>query len=288
MKKLKLFIPLITPFDNNNNIDFFSLEKLILYINNLKYINYIILFSNFSEYSFISNNEKIDIINCIKNNNKNIKIILKINNIYNYKDIEEQLSQNIYNNINYIIIDYPNINNIYKEEIINNFNKIFNKFKYLFFIINIKKKINDDILLKIKNKNNNFIGIINNNLIKNYELINKIKIFINNDIELFLNNKIFNNIDGIISPLLNIIFNFIYNKIIIKINNNQYIEYDEKYYKFIELINILYNKINPISGVKYLLNYIKICKFFIKLPCNKIDNIKLYNKIVNIFNIIYN
>ncbi|WOX79382.1 hypothetical protein [Candidatus Shikimatogenerans bostrichidophilus] len=286
MKNLELFIPLITPLDKKNNIDYFSLEKLILYINNLKYINYIILFSNFSEYSFITNNEIIDIINCIKNNNNNIKIILKINNIYNYNDIEEKLSQNIYNNINYIIIDYPNINNIYKEEIINNFNKIFNKFKYLFFIINIKNNIDDNILLKIKNKNNNFIGIINNYLITNYELINKIKIFINNDIKLFLNNKIFNNIDGIISPLLNILFNFIYNKIIIKINNNQYIEYDEKYYKFIELINILYNKINPISGIKYLLNIINICKIYIKLPCNNIENINLYKKIKKIYNLI--
>ncbi|WOX79251.1 hypothetical protein [Candidatus Shikimatogenerans bostrichidophilus] len=286
MRKLKLFIPLITPLDNNNNIDYFSFEKLILYINNFKYINYIILFSNFSEYSFISNNEKIDIINCIKNNNKNIKIILKINNIYNYNDIEEILSQNIYNNINYIIIDYPNINNIYQEEIINNLNKIFNKFKYLFFIINIKNYIDDNILLKIKNKNNNFIGIINNYLITNYELINNIKIFINNDIDLFLINKIFNNIDGIISPLLNILFNYIYNKIIIKINNNQYIEYDEKYYKFIELINILYNKINPISGIKYLLNKINICKYFIKLPCNNIENIKIYKKLEKLYNII--
>ncbi|WGH26074.1 MAG: hypothetical protein NHF93_01060 [Candidatus Shikimatogenerans bostrichidophilus] len=286
MNKLKTCIPIITPFDKKKNIDFFSLEKLILYISNLNYINYILLFNNFSEINTLSNNEKIDIINCVQNNNKkNIKIILKINNIYNFNDLSNIINQNIYKDINYIILDYPKLKNIYKKEIIYNFNKIFKKYKYIYFFIEIKKKIyiNENIFLILKNENNNFIGIINssNYIFKNYNLIKNIKIFINNDL-LFFNN-IYYNINGIISPLLIILFNFIYDNFIKNINNNLICIYNKKYYKFIKLIDILYNKLNPISGLKFLLRKINICKRYLKLPCNKIINIKQYNKIEKIF-----
>ncbi|WGH28098.1 MAG: dihydrodipicolinate synthase family protein [Candidatus Shikimatogenerans bostrichidophilus] len=119
MEKIKISLPLITPFDNKYNIDFFSLEKLMLFINNLNNIDSIIIFDKFSEYFTIYNNEKIDLINCIQNNNKkNIKIYLKINNIYIFDEIDNIINQNIYKNIYYIILDYPNISNkIYKKKL---------------------------------------------------------------------------------------------------------------------------------------------------------------------------
>ncbi|WGH27616.1 MAG: dihydrodipicolinate synthase family protein [Candidatus Shikimatogenerans bostrichidophilus] len=287
--KIKHFIPIITPFDNKNNIDFFSLEKFIIYLSNIKNIKNIILFSNCSEYNLLSNNEKIDIINCINNTiKKDINILLKINNLFNKYDIINIINQNIYKNINFIIIDYPNLNKIYYKEIINFFNKIFKEKKYLKFFITINKNINinENVFLKIKEKNKNFIGIINkcNFFFKNYELINNIKIIIYNDINFF--KKIFFNINGIISPLFNILFKFINKNIIKKINNNKIILYDNKYFFFLKLINILYKKINYISGIKYLLNINNICNYYVKLPCNDINNIVYYKKLKKIYNYI--
>ncbi|WGH25711.1 MAG: dihydrodipicolinate synthase family protein [Candidatus Shikimatogenerans bostrichidophilus] len=289
MKKLNISIPIVTPFDKKNNIDFFSLEKLIFYISNLEHINNIILFSKYSEYYSLSTNEKIDIINCIQNNNKkNINIILKINNIYNYNDVIYIINQKIYKNIYYIIIDYPNISNIYKKDIINNYNKIFKYFKYLYFFISIKNKnIDENIFNKIKETNKNFIGLIDqcNYEIYKYDLINNIKIIINNDIYLLKN---IYNIDGIISPLFLFFFDYINNYIIKNIQNNKSFLYDKNYLNLIYFINILYKKINPISGVKFLLNIIGICKIYMKLPCNNIDNIIFYNNIKDIYNKIIN
>ncbi|BDT61536.1 MAG: hypothetical protein RDO_0640 [Flavobacteriales endosymbiont of Rhyzopertha dominica] len=285
---IKNFIPLITPFDKKYNVDFLSLEKLILFISNIKGINYIIIFNEYSEYYSLYNNDKIDIINCIQNNNiNNINLVLKINNKYYNSDIIYILNKKIYKNIKYIIIDYPNIKSIFINEILNNYNKIFKYFKNIYFFINFNnnKYINEKILLKIKLNNKNFLGIIikENYLIKNYSFFKNIKIIINND--LILINKY---IDlkyyyGIISPLFNIIFEFI-NNIIYNYNNKMI--YNKKINNFEKLINIIYNKINIISGIKYLLNIKNICNFYIKLPCNNINNIKYYKKLKKIYNIL--
>ncbi|MDH3004972.1 MAG: hypothetical protein NHG09_00785 [Candidatus Shikimatogenerans sp. JK-2022] len=260
-------LPLITPLDKKNNIDFFSLEKLIFFISNLKYLNNIILFSEYSEFNTLSSNEKIDILNCILNNNiPNINIILYIQNLINYNDIIEIINQKIYKNIFYIILDYPNLNNKYIKNIFENFNKIFSKFKYLFFYINIKNKnyIKKKIFIKLKKKNKNFIGLIYKNLNFN---IKKIKIIINNDL-LILNNYFKYN--GIISSLFLFFFDYI-----LKILEKRII--NENYYNFIKFIKIL-SKINYISGIKFLLYKNKIIKnFFMRLPCNNILNIKYYN-----------
>ncbi|WGH27103.1 MAG: hypothetical protein NHG12_01075 [Candidatus Shikimatogenerans bostrichidophilus] len=289
MKKIKIILPIFIPFDNKYNIDYFSLEKLILLINNFNIIDNIILFDNYYEYNCINNNEIIDIINCIQNNNKkNINIILKINNIYNYNEICNIINKNIYKDIYYIILEYPKLSKIYKKEIINNYNKIFKKYKYLNFFIEIKKKkyINEKIFLKIKNNNLNFIGLINktNFFFKNLELINNIKIYIYNDINFF--NCINNNINGIISPLFYILLNYINKNIIYNIKKKKIIIYNKKYYYFLKLINYLYNIINPISGIKYFLKKIKICKIYNQLPCNNIKNINVYNKINKLYKLI--
>ncbi|MDH3004361.1 MAG: hypothetical protein NHG00_00980, partial [Candidatus Shikimatogenerans sp. JK-2022] len=99
MKKIRTYIPLITPFDKNYNIDYLSLEKIIYHIINLEYIENIILFDNLSECNTFTINEYIDIINCILNNNKvNLNIILKISNIYNYNDLINIINKKYFKN----------------------------------------------------------------------------------------------------------------------------------------------------------------------------------------------
>ncbi|MDH3004976.1 MAG: hypothetical protein NHG06_00015 [Candidatus Shikimatogenerans sp. JK-2022] len=283
MKKIKINIPLITPLDNNLNIDYLSLEKLIFNINNLEYINSIIIFDKYSEYYTFTINEYIDIINCIFNNKKNLNIVIKINNIYNYSDLINILNKKIYKDIYYIILDYPILNSKYKYDIIKNYNKIFKYFKYLYFYFSIKNKkyIDEDIFIKIKYKNKNFIGIINetNYIFKKYKLINNIDIIINND--LFLFNNL--NINGIISPLFLFFFDYIYNYIILNINNNKLFLNNENYYRLISFINILYKKIYTISGIKYILNKLNICNIYVKYPIYNIENIIEYKKLISIF-----
>ncbi|WGH25159.1 MAG: dihydrodipicolinate synthase family protein [Candidatus Shikimatogenerans bostrichidophilus] len=287
MKKIKIYIPLITPFDKDLNIDYLSLEKLILYIINLENIDSIILFDKISEYYSFTVNEYIDIINCIINNNKSkIKIIIKINNIYNYKDLINIIDLKYYKNINLIMLDYPNIDNKYKKDIITNYNNLFKNYRYLSFYLylNNKKYIDENILLEIKNSNKNFIGIINKTdyRFKNYTLINSLSIIIYNDLFFykFINFKPY----GIISPLFLLLFNYIYNNIILNINNNKLFIYDKNYYRFIKFINILYKKIYTISGIKFLLDSMNLCKFYVKYPINNINEILEYQEIKKIFN----
>ncbi|MDH3003841.1 MAG: hypothetical protein NHF95_00970 [Candidatus Shikimatogenerans sp. JK-2022] len=289
MKKIIISLPLITTFDKKYNIDYFSLEKLILFINNLN-IDNIILFDNYSEIDNIYNNEIIDIINCIQNNiNKKINLFLKINNIYNYEEINYIITQNIFKNIYYIIIDYPYLNNkIYKYEIINNYNKIFKKFKYLkfFFNFNNKKYINEENLIKIKLNNNNFIGIINktNFFFKKIKIFYDIKIYIYND---YLYFKYLNyNIDGIISPLFYLFYNYINNNILNYLDKKNFLKKNKKYYYFLKFIKYFNFKVNPISYIKFFLKKKKICKKYVKLPSNDIKNYNIYNKINDIYNII--
>ncbi|MDH3004746.1 MAG: dihydrodipicolinate synthase family protein [Candidatus Shikimatogenerans sp. JK-2022] len=291
MKNIKINIPLITPLDNKNNIDFFSLEKLITYISNYKVDN-LILFDKFSENITLSINEKIDIINCIFNNNiKNINIILKINNLYNYNDLIDILNQKLYKNIYCFILDYPNLSYLYNNEIIKNYNKIFKNFKYLYFYLNFNKYNNfffdENIFIELKKKNKNFLGIINKTkyIFNKYNLVNKLEIFINNDIYLFKN---IYNINGIISPLFLFFFDYINNNIILNIKNYKNIIYDLNYYNLVKFINYLYNyKLNPLFCIKYLLEKLNICKKYIRKPCNNFEKfIKYYKKLKKIYNTI--
>ncbi|MDH3004662.1 MAG: hypothetical protein NHF90_00715 [Candidatus Shikimatogenerans sp. JK-2022] len=292
MKKIKTYIPLITPFDKNLNIDYFSLEKIYFHIINLEYINGIILFDSFSEYKTINLNDKIDIINCILNNNKfNLNIILKINNLYNYYDLVFEINQKIYKNIYYIILDYPKFYNTkYQKDIIKNYNKLFKNYKYLFFYFTIKNRtnINENFILNIKENNKNFLGIINktNYIFKNYELIKNLDIIIYNDLLLF--NNIFLNINGIISPLFLLFFNYLYNDIILNINNNKFFLFNKTFYNLIKFIKILYKKIYPISGIKFLLNHLNLCNLDIKYPISNFQNINEYNQLITLFNKIIN
>ncbi|MDH3004387.1 MAG: hypothetical protein NHG08_00125 [Candidatus Shikimatogenerans sp. JK-2022] len=290
MKKINNFLPLITPFDYKLNIDYLSLEKILFYINNLENLNNIILFDNISEYKTFTDNEYIDIINCIYNNNKNnLNIILKINNFYNYYDLINILNKTIYKNIYSFILDFPkNLNNYeYNKDIINNYNKIFNYFKYLKFYFFIKNDININLLIELKKKNKNFIGIIinNKNLIKNIKLIKYFKIIVYNDLLIF-NNLNFN-IYGIFSPLYYFFLNYI-NNITLNFYKKNFFLIDNNFYKFINLINILYNKIYYISGIKYLLYNLNICEYYTKKPINNIKHIKEYNKLKKLFKIIIN
>lgn len=291
MKKIEINIPLITPLDDKFNVDYLSLEKIMFHIINLKYIDNIILFDKFSEYKFFTINEYIDIINCVINNNKkNINLILKINNYYNYDDLVNILNNNINKVFYNIILDYPLLNKIYKKDIIENYNKIFKKYKYLnfYFTFKNKKYIYEDILINIKSNNNNFIGIINETdyIFKNFNLINNLKIINNNDNILF--NSIFHNYYGIISPLFLFFLDYIYNNILKNIYNNNLFLLDINFYELINFIKILYKKINTISGIKYLLNELKICNYYTKLPINNINDILEYKKLINIFNKIIN
>ncbi|WGH25347.1 MAG: hypothetical protein NHF87_01065 [Candidatus Shikimatogenerans bostrichidophilus] len=287
MKKIKIYIPLITPFDKNLNIDYLSLEKLMLYIINLENIDGIILFDKISEYYTFTVNEYIDIINCILNNNKNkINIILKINNIYNYKDLINIIDLKFYKDINIIMLDFPNLNNKYKYDIIKNYNYLFKYYRYLsfYFYLNNKKYIDENILLEIKNSNKNFIGIINktNYIFNNYNLINSLSIIIYNDLLFYklINLKPY----GIISPIFLFLFNYIYNNIILNINNNKLFIYDKNYYRLIKFIYILYKKINPISGIKFILDSINLCEPYVKYPIYNVDKLLEYQKIKKIFN----
>ncbi|WGH24611.1 MAG: hypothetical protein NHF92_01025 [Candidatus Shikimatogenerans bostrichidophilus] len=294
MKTIKRYIPLITPLDGNLNIDYLSLEKILFHIIDLEKIDNLIIFDNYSEYKLINVNDRIDLINCIINNNNNninLKLILKINDIYNYNDLIYEINKKLYKNIYYIILDFPfYYNKIYKEDILINYIKLFKYYKYLYFYFSIKKgcKIDENFLLKLKNKCNNFIGILNKNNynFQNYELINNIDIIINNDLNLF--NNINLNISGVSSPLFYFFLNYFYNEIFLRIQNRKYLKFNNTYYNVINFINILYKKIYTISGIKFLLHYLNICNFYIKDPIYNIDNISYYKKLKILLNKIIN
>ncbi|WGH24796.1 MAG: hypothetical protein NHF88_01030 [Candidatus Shikimatogenerans bostrichidophilus] len=292
MKTIKRFIPLITPLDNNFNIDYLSLEKILFHIINLEKINYLIIFDNISEYQLINSNDKIDLINCIINNNKNnLKIILKINNVYNYYDLIYEINKKIYKDFYYIIIDFPlYYNNKYKEDIIENYIKLFKYYKYLYFYFSIEEKsnIDENFFLILKKECNNFNGIFNKKkyIFQNYELINNIDIIINNDVNLF--NNIHLNIKGVSSPLFYFFLNYFYNEIFYYIKKNKIFKFNKIYYNLNNLINILYKKIYTISGIKYLLNYLNLCNYYIKDPIYNIKDIIYYKRLITLFNKIIN
>lgn len=291
MKTINTYIPLITPLEKNLTIDFLSLEKILYYIVGLEKIKNLIIFDKFSEYNNIRLSDKIDIINCITNNNKaNLKIILKINNIYEYSSLISNINKKIYKNIYYIILDFPYFyNNKYKQDILNNYIKLFKYYKYLYFYFNISSiNFSERFFLLLKSNCKNFIGLFDetNTVFKNYDLINSLEIIINND--KFLFNKIFLNTSGISSPLFYFCFNYLFRDVISIINSNKIITFNKIFYNLINFINIFYSKIHIVSGIKFLLNYYNLCNPYVKDPIYTVSNIKYYNQLIQLLNKIKN
>jgi 4-hydroxy-tetrahydrodipicolinate synthase len=275
-----VYTVVVTPFDDENNINYFDLSRLINNQINTG-VQGIILLGTTSESSTISENEKYDIVDFVWNNFKNkINIVIGIggNNTQNVIDF----GRLCYNKCNGFMVTVPYYNKPSQEGLFEHFFTIANddilKNKEM-MLYNIPSRcgVNLDytIIAQLYNTCNNIVAIkeASGSLeqIRKIKSLCNIKIYSGDDLNILPIMSIGG--IGVISVASNLIPKIITN-IVNLCSNNNFNEAQTIFYKYCDLIESLFIVSNPIP-IKYLLfkNNI-INNQNVRLPLIKISNTK--------------
>jgi len=275
-----VYTVVVTPFDDEDNINYFDLSRLINNQINTG-VQGIILLGTTSESSTISENEKYEIVDFVWNNFKNkINIIIGIggNNTKHVIDF----GRLCYNKCNGFMVTVPYYNKPSQEGLFEHFFTIANddilKNKEM-MLYNIPSRcginLNYEVIAQLFNTCNNIVAI--KEASGSLEQIRKIKsscnikIYSGDDLNILPIMSIGG--IGVISVASNLIPKIITN-IVNLCSNNNFNEAQPLFYKYSNLIESLFIVSNPIP-IKYLLfkNNI-INNQNVRLPLIKISNTK--------------
>ncbi|AWU43451.1 4-hydroxy-tetrahydrodipicolinate synthase [Blattabacterium punctulatus] len=271
MKKLYgTGVALVTPFKKNRKIDFNGLEKILKYIEDK--VDYLIILGTTAENSTLEENEKKDIIECIKNSNyKKIPLILGIGGNNTENVIKKIKSINLSDFLAILSIS-PYYNNPSQEGIYQHFKSIVNNTDANIIVYNVPKRTGSNVfpetIIRLANDFNRIIGIkeASGNILQSYNIIKKkpknFSVIAGDDfISLPL---ILGGGNGIISVIAQGFPDKI-SKMISLAKNNKVKEAFSIFYEIFNMIYLLYEEGNP-TGIKTFLEIIGICSSYVRLP----------------------
>lgn len=276
-------VALITPFDDNGQIDFDSFKS---HIDNLIFskINYLVVLGTTAEVSTLSISEQVKISNfVIEINNGRVPLIIGIGGNHTKSVIDKIKIFNI-NQFQAILSVCPYYNSPNQIGLYKHFSEISKHCQIPLILYNVPSRTGINIkpitVLDLANNHDNIIGIkeANNNIKQINELIyfssNKIQVVSGND--LIASESIINGAKGVISVIGNALpkkFNQL-----VDLSINKYVtNVSKKNKELINMINLIYEEGSP-SGIKALLSQMGMCNNVLRLPLVKVSDM-LYTKI---------
>lgn len=251
----KIITALVTPFDENNNIDYESLKKLLDHIVKTK-TDSIVVAGTTGEGSTLTINEKINLFNFVKANvPKRIKVIASVGTNNTTETIKIVKKVNKLNIDGYLIIT-PYYNKPSQEGIYQHFKAIDNISNKPIIVYNVISRCgveaNIQTLIRLYHDCNHIVGL--KHASNNISLINYLKQEIPNFLiyggeDHYILDVLKNNGDGIISVITNYFGNEVYELI------NDYENGFENLtlYEYIQMISdIIFIESSP-SPIKYIL-----------------------------------
>lgn len=282
-------IALVTPFDQNKNIDFTSLGKLINHViqGNAEYL---VIFGTTGEPATLKKEEKKSIIQYIKNiNNNTLPLVLGIGG-NDTTEIIKQIQQIDLTDFDAILSVSPYYNCPTQEGIYQHFKSLAENTTTNIIIYNVPKRTGSNILpettLRLAYEFKNIIGIkeASGDILQAYKIIQKKPknfMVISGDDALALP-MILGGGNGVISVIAQGIPKE-FSEMIRLAYQNKVIKAFNLYYQMLEIIHLIFKEGNP-SGIKSLLKTIGISEIDVRLPLVNATK-KLQEKIQSIYEI---
>lgn len=278
-------VALITPFDNQNNVDHKALTKLVIYqIEND--IDYLVILGTTGESVTLSDNEKKQVIQTvIKANNNKLPLVLGIGG-NDTKKVIEQIKNTDLSNIDAILSVSPYYNKPTQEGIYQHFKAIANSTDKPIILYNVPHRTGQNMetatVIRLANDFKSIIGVKDaaDEIKQIFDLIlNKPKDFliISGDDDLALSSVLTGGA-GVISVIAQGLPKDFSKMIKLALDNNNK-EAQHIFYKVLKVSKLIYKEGNP-AGIKVILNHKGICEINVRLPLVKASKV-IYNEIVN-------
>ncbi|WP_103327274.1 4-hydroxy-tetrahydrodipicolinate synthase [Bacteroidetes bacterium endosymbiont of Geopemphigus sp.] len=272
MKKLRgTGIALVTPFDREKKVDFESLSRLSKYAIT-KGVNYLVILGTTGEPATLRDEEKNEIICCVqKANQERLPLVLNIGG-NNTQEVVEKIQTTNLSGFEAILSVTPYYNRPSQEGIYQHFKTIAENTEAKIIIYNVPSRTGSNILpktvLALARAYKNIAGIkeASGNLLQAYEILREKPShfsLISGDDALALPITLGGG-DGVISVLAQALPDEFSSMIRYALKGKP-LEAFKHYYKFFELMHLIYQEGNP-AGVKSLLHSIGICKTHVRLP----------------------
>ena len=278
-------VALITPFDNNKNVDYNALKKLVNFqIDNG--IDYLVILGTTGEAATLNNEERKKVIQTIVDtNNKKLPLVLGIGG-NNTQQVIEDIKNTDLNSFDAILSVSPFYNKPTQEGIYQHFKSIANSTDKNIILYNVPhrtgKNVEPETIVRLAHNCKNIIAVKDaaSDLQQTLEIIRtkpKDFLVISGDDSLALSSVLAGGA-GVIS----VIGQGMPNKFSKMINlglasKNQ--EAFKLHYELMPLTNLIFQEGNP-AGIKAILNHKEICDTQVRLPLIKVSD-NLYNSIIN-------
>lgn len=270
-------VALITPFKNDNSIDYNSLQSIIENIIKND-INYLVALGTTSEAATLTEKEKSELVNFIKKiNNKRLPIVLGMGG-NNTQEIIDKIKTTDFEGIDAILSVAPYYNKPNQKGIYKHFQKIAKTSPVPVILYNVpgrtSSKILADTCLKLANDYKNIIAIKEASAD-----FNEIMKIIKNKPSSF---EVISGDDALTLPLISIgmkgvisvIANAFPKKMSSIVNHSLANEFElakKHHYKLLKMINLIFEEGNP-AGIKNLLSQMDYCQDVLRLPLTEISN----------------
>ena len=277
-------VALITPFDKDNNVDYFALKRLVNFqIDNG--IDYLVILGTTGEAVTLNNSERKQVIQTIiDTNNKRLPLVLGIGS-NNTKQLVEDIKNTDLSNIDAILSVSPFYNKPTQEGIYQHFKAVAKSTKKDIILYNVPhrtgKNIDPKTIIRLAKEFNNIIAIKDaaSDMQQTFELINnkpKDFLVISGDDGLALSSVLAGG-SGVISVIGQGMPNEFTKMINLGLEGKNK-EAFEIHYRLMKLTDLIFQEGNP-AGIKAILKHKNICETNVRLPLINVSN-ELNKKII--------
>jgi len=278
-------VALITPFDENHQVDYIGLKKIVKFqINNG--IDYLVILGTTGEAATLNKDERNKVIQTIIDvNNGILPLVLGIGG-NNTNLVIETIKKTDLNKIDAILSVSPFYNKPTQEGIYQHFKAIASSTNKDIILYNVPhrtgKNVDPETIIRLANDCNNIVAVKDaaSDIQQTFEIIkNKPNNFlvISGDDSLALSATLAGG-DGVISVIGQGMPNEFSKMIKLGLEGNNKDAY-EIHYKLMDLINLIFQEGNP-AGIKGILKHKGICNTMLRLPLVEISD-NLYQEIIS-------
>lgn len=271
-------VAIVTPFKNDNLVDYDGLEKLINHVINGG-INYLVVLGTTGESTTLADSEKVKVLNfCKKINNGRLPIVMGIGGNNTNKVISDLKIFNL-DGVDAILSVSPSYNKPSQNGIFNHYKLISKASPLPIILYNVPSRTSSNIsantILRLANKFNNIVAVkeASGDMDQIMKIIkNKPKNFcvLSGDDSLTLP-MIYMGAEGVISVVGQVYPRFFSKMVHYGISKNIKMA-NELHYKLYDIYSPLYEEGNPV-GVKACLEILGICKSYVRPPLLQSSNV---------------